>query len=123
MCGVCAGRRGDVFLGDVIVADRVFSYDHGKIILAVSDDGIPVEEIFHDIATYNLKRTWHYGATYFSERTDWCSSLVGNRPLSLDFQRRWLLRFLLENQDQISQAKTDSIRETYCPRWPGWSPL
>jgi nucleoside phosphorylase len=30
MCGVCAGRRGDVALGDVIVADRVWQYDTGK---------------------------------------------------------------------------------------------
>src|SRR5687767_5895814 len=27
MCGICAGWRGKVFLGDVIVADRVFSYE------------------------------------------------------------------------------------------------
>src|SRR5689334_4531984 len=27
MCGVCAGRRGEVGLGDVIAADRVWSYD------------------------------------------------------------------------------------------------
>src|SRR5262249_36782730 len=26
MCGICAGARGDVALGDVIVADRVYSY-------------------------------------------------------------------------------------------------
>ncbi len=30
MCGVCAGRRGDVALGDVIVADRVWQYGAGK---------------------------------------------------------------------------------------------
>ena len=33
MCGICAGKRGDTFLGDVIVADRVFSYDHGKLVV------------------------------------------------------------------------------------------
>src|SRR4051812_5133660 len=27
MCGVCAGRRGSVELGDVIVADRLWTYD------------------------------------------------------------------------------------------------
>src|SRR5262245_58491285 len=34
MCGICAGKRGDVFLGDVIVADRVYSYDHGELVAA-----------------------------------------------------------------------------------------
>ncbi len=31
MCGVCAGRKGKVTLGDVIVADRMFFYDNGKL--------------------------------------------------------------------------------------------
>ncbi len=31
MCGVCAGRRDDVELGDVIVADRLWAYDTGKL--------------------------------------------------------------------------------------------
>ena len=31
MCGICAGRRGKVSLGDVIVADRIYKYDSGKI--------------------------------------------------------------------------------------------
>src|SRR4051812_12039253 len=30
MCGICAGLRGEVALGDVIVADRLWFYDHGK---------------------------------------------------------------------------------------------
>src|SRR5580704_4624423 len=29
MCGVCAGRRGEVALGDVIVADRMWQYGAG----------------------------------------------------------------------------------------------
>lgn len=31
MCGICAGRRGKVALGDVIFADRLWSYDAGKL--------------------------------------------------------------------------------------------
>ena len=30
MCGVCAGRRGEIELGDVIIADRLWTYDAGK---------------------------------------------------------------------------------------------
>ena len=31
MSGICAGRRGKVNLGDVIFADRLWSYDAGKV--------------------------------------------------------------------------------------------
>lgn len=44
MCGICAGRRGEVSLGDLIVADRVFSYDHGKLIASTGPDGQRQEE-------------------------------------------------------------------------------
>ncbi len=30
MCGVCAGEPEDTDRGDVVIADRVFQYDHGK---------------------------------------------------------------------------------------------
>lgn len=30
MSGICAGRRGEVGLGDVVLADRLWSYDAGK---------------------------------------------------------------------------------------------
>src|SRR5512140_3490640 len=39
MCGVCAGRRGDVELGDVIIADRVWTYDTGKLKVEVDEGG------------------------------------------------------------------------------------
>lgn len=35
MCGVCAGHPDDTDLGDVIIADRVFQHDNGKL----TDDG------------------------------------------------------------------------------------
>jgi nucleoside phosphorylase len=30
MCGVCAGRRGKVRLGDVVAAERLYYHDTGK---------------------------------------------------------------------------------------------
>jgi nucleoside phosphorylase len=57
MCGICAGDRRDVFLGDVIVADRVYSYDHGKLVASTDEHDQRHEQIFHDIETYNLDAT------------------------------------------------------------------
>ncbi|WP_437718582.1 hypothetical protein WMF45_20415 [Sorangium sp. So ce448] len=45
MCGICAGKRGEVSLGDVIVADRVYSYDEGKRVAHHGGEGA----FFHDI--------------------------------------------------------------------------
>jgi nucleoside phosphorylase len=39
MCGICAGKRGEVALGDVIVAGRVYSFEHGKLTSAASATG------------------------------------------------------------------------------------
>lgn len=36
MCGVCAGRRDKVALGDVVAADRVYYHDTGKLAAARS---------------------------------------------------------------------------------------
>src|SRR5690349_14037454 len=30
MCGICAGHRGKVALGDVIIAEQLYGYDEGK---------------------------------------------------------------------------------------------
>jgi hypothetical protein len=101
-----------VFLGDVIVAERVFSYDHGKLLLRI-EDGISREEMFHDIKTYNLQRIWNYNANYFKRHTHWCESLLPSRPLSLEFQRNWVLRMLLGG----SALPPGDERKRFCPRW------
>src|SRR5277367_1219915 len=53
MCGVCAGRRGEVELGDVIVADRVWEYDTGKRKVEVVD-GKRVVKDEGDVEMYRL---------------------------------------------------------------------
>lgn len=49
MCGVCAGRRGKVRLGDVIAADRLYYHDTGK--------QLP-DEVQQDLTTFNLRDDW-----------------------------------------------------------------
>ena len=49
MCGVCAGHPDDTDFGDVIIADRVFQYDSGKL----TTDGLK-----GDVRTHVLAESW-----------------------------------------------------------------
>ena len=85
MCGICAGRRDYVFLGDVIVADRVFRYDEGK----------RKEEQFQpDITTFNLNPQWRTSVQQMIG--GWQPDFVNERPLSIDYQAEWLLRAIAQ---------------------------
>jgi len=50
MTGICAGDALHVQLGDLVVAERTFTYDNGK--LTIDDDGRRVH--LHDTMTYQL---------------------------------------------------------------------
>jgi nucleoside phosphorylase len=115
MCGICAGKRGDVFLGDVIVADRVFSYDHGKLI-AREEAGKRVEQLFHDIETYNLDKTWAMEVAYFAQ--EWKREWQNQRPLSLEIQRECLLHAVYAQQTANGKPPAEhEERDRRCPSW------
>ncbi len=117
MCGICAGNKKDVALGDVIVADRVFRYDSGKSVARRGKGGKRSEEFFHDIKTYNLEDTWRVDAAYFArEAAAWAADLVKDRPLSLEAQQRWLLRALYDHKQKGAVAPHEHPdREVCCP--------
>jgi nucleoside phosphorylase len=117
MCGICAGDPREVFLGDVIVADRVYSYDHGKIIAAAGSPGGGEARFFHDIETYSLDPTWKMDVTYFSQDIGWSAELVKSRPPSLASQERWLLRALLDQKAGGPSAIDHPERRARCPDW------
>ncbi len=125
MCGICAGKKADVALGDVIIADRVYSYDHGKLLAWREADGSRTEELFHDIKTFNLKDTWRVDAAYFSRELSWAAALLKERPLSREAQERWLLRALLEHEQRGLPAPDEHPdRDTCCPALPAlWQRL
>ncbi len=57
MCGICAGDRRVVALGDIIVADQVLAYDEGRS----GSDNESMAVALHDMGT-----SWRIDATYFA---------------------------------------------------------
>ncbi|MGK3963280.1 pentapeptide repeat-containing protein [Sorangium sp. So ce118] len=115
MCGICAGRRGEVSLGDVIVADRVYSYDEGK---RVAPGGGGAGEFFHDIETYNLERTWNMDAALFAREFERQAPLARERPPSAASQAWWLRHALYASQVEGGPPPVAlPERAAQCPGW------
>ncbi|MDA5133624.1 5'-methylthioadenosine/S-adenosylhomocysteine nucleosidase family protein [Psychrobacter sp. ANT_H3] len=110
MSGICAGRRGKTQLGDVIFADRLWSYDAGK---RVVENGI---EVFQgDMLQYKLSET----IVQNMQRT---STLYKNQGMawmelkpqySLETQESWVLSQLIDNKKPTEQDDFDEK----CPDW------
>lgn len=121
MTGVCAGNKEKkVFLGDVIVAERVFKFDYGKLVAdykLIDNQQIRTEEIFHDIRTYNLRPQWEFAIQDFSQ--DWLNTIQTPRPKSYYHQERWLLNKLYDYQQQPENypPQYHPERPTECPDW------
>jgi WD40 repeat protein/nucleoside phosphorylase len=113
MCGICAGYRKKVALGDVIVADQLYSYDEGKVVAA---EGKPAE-VFHSLRTFDLQAAWKMDAAFLARELD-LAELSRGRPRSRAAQRRWLLSALLA-QDEAGGAAPASHpdRKSRCPDW------
>lgn len=107
MSGICAGRRGKVSLGDTIFADRLWSYDIGKVTI---ENGTSVFQ--GDMLQYRPSSVWvqRMQAVKFEKDCDWLQS----RPtLTLEYQENWVLLQLLNEIDP--RSVTDF--EANCPNW------
>lgn len=108
MTGICAGRRGKTELGDVIFADRLWSYDAGKSVI----DRTGTEVFQGDMVQYRPPETWvqHMQTISVPDTTDWLS---GRPLLSLEHQENWILQCLLSNEEPTNHPKFDYS----CPDW------
>lgn len=114
MSGICAGRRGDVALGDVIVADRLWSIDAGKREV-IQLEGKTVETFKADLLQYQLRAPWKQRADRLAGALDPASlPWVASRPEpSLERQGDWILGVLLAGGEPDQHpAKRDA-----CPSW------
>ena len=106
MTGICAGRRGEVNLGDVIFADRLWSYDSGK---EVVEDGVKIFK--GDMLQYRPSELWVQRMQRFSISTEKWAAV---RPeLPLENQEDWVLVRLVNNESPISHPES----QVRCPDW------
>lgn len=107
MSGICAGRRGEVALGDVIFGERLWSYDSGKSRVESGN------EIFeYDMLQYRPAEMWvqQMQAVKFAGIPSW----MEERPrLTYECQENWVLKCLLNGVDPKAQADF----ENQCPNW------
>ncbi len=111
MTGICAGDRRRVKLGDLVVADRAFLYDNGKV--EVDKDG--QREYLYDTDTGHSARD----VLHFVRMFDLWKPTVAKlrRPPSKRQQREWLLSKLLE--ETTSRVDTIQVEELE-KHAPGW---
>jgi len=108
MSGICAGRLGKVSLGDVIFADRLWSYDAGKLTI---EDG--KKKFQGDPIQYNPSKVWVQRMQHVPippPDTPWLSS----RPrLPLEHQEDWVMLRVLASEEPSKHPDFKSA----CPNW------
>ncbi|WP_437562745.1 tetratricopeptide repeat protein [Sorangium sp. So ce542] len=100
MCGVCAGRRGSVNLGDVIIADRLWTYNTGSTVVEKDEQGREVSRFRADPSAYNLNARWKHRAESF--RPEGLELWAKERPRSHEDQADWLLSCLCAGRDPVA---------------------
>lgn len=107
MCGICAGRRGKVGLGDVIFADRLWSYDAGKVTV---EDG--KQRFQGDILQFHPPLAWIQRMQRLSIPPE-AAWLLERPALPLENQEDWVMLRLLARED----PRRVSDFERACPDW------
>ena len=105
MCGVCAGRRGEVALGDVIIADRMWAYGTGKRKVEVDEAGREIETESEDIEMYRLAPpSWKHAAERFAVAP--AAPWLATRPRSYEAQGDWVLERVLHGVDPAADPES-----------------
>lgn len=107
MSGICAGRRGKEALGDVIFAERLWSYDAGKTTV---EHG--VQRFQGDPIQYRPSQVWVQRMQHLQMPPD--TSWLTERPaLPMEDQEDWVLLCVLEGHTPSQHSEFDKE----CPDW------
>lgn len=110
MSGICAGYRGKVSLGDVIFADKLCSYDSGKIIVEGNNKTFRADPLPYRPSSNMVQYMQNISSIIKGEENEWLTQ----RPLySLEFQENWVLKQIYENKIPLEEDTFDE----YCPDW------
>lgn len=106
MSGICGGRRGKVALGDVIFANRLWSYDAGKF---TNENG--ELKLDGDSLQYHPSDLWEQRMQNLTVSPDtWPITRV---LFPLEHQEDWVLSKLLVGEDPVQHV--DFLKK--CPDW------
>lgn len=111
MCGVCAGRRGKVQPGDVIIGDLLYTYDAGSMQTEYDEDGTKHERFQSDPDPVPLNDAWRHRAQAFKPPSN--ATWILNRPATLAAQGDWILARLHASDDPQTHAES----KQRCPAW------
>lgn len=113
MCGICAGCREKVKLGDIIVAEKLYAFDEGKRVAEIGKEAV----FYHSLRSFDLEAAWKMDASFLAREID-VSALESERPPSREAQKRWLLHTLYahENEGKVPPDKHPE-RARACPGW------
>lgn len=111
MSGICAGDKKEVKLGDIIVGERAFQYDSGKVI--ESPDGTKQHEPDTD-TEHPDKNTLQYLKQFESWKTNVHTI---ERPISKRQQRDWILSTLELSSTKLFDDIPDTDLKINAPDW------
>lgn len=92
MAGFCAGNRGRVNLGDVIVPFKIYQYDVGK--------QLSETEMLPEINMFRIQNQWKQKIERFG--TEWRSSISLLRPITYESQRYLFLKMMVEQEYKVT---------------------
>jgi len=106
MTGICAGDKNDVFLGDLVVAERAFIYDGGKF----KENGY-----VHDVDMFHPNMNVRNYVQMFGSWEAEAKKL--KRPVSLRGQKDWILHTLLNGPHPRVDEIPRDVLERRAPQW------
>jgi nucleoside phosphorylase len=111
MSGICAGDPKKVKLGDLVVANKAFKYDSGKMTF---DAGGQPEHLLDTDTKGPDQSTLNFAANF----RDWTAEAERlERPISRRQQRDWLLNALLNDLTPHIDDLDEQQLDRFAPTW------